>query len=320
MKLKWAMLVSLALVLLIGVVGCAGQMVLGTSETPTPTPQATPKTGDSDGGGGFSENLPASPRNRAWLGITLEAVEDGVRVAAVTPASPADKAGVKKGDVIMWMDGNRVRREDDIIGAMEEVRVGEQVALTVRRDGQELDITVTAGERPVANGVLAAGGKSTLEEWLSLLPMLKDVKPEDHFQHFVGGQFTVVDKNGQEVVLTVIAGRLRAVSAENVTVELNKPGAGSDSFRISDSTIIWEGSGKGTIGDLSIGDRVLVVTKDGSKDALAVVKVTGSRPGLRLPDPSSIPGWDELRQRLRDLGVPDVLVPDPNRDYDFAPR
>lgn len=320
MKPKRLIVLMLALVLLIGAVGCTGQVVLGTIETPSPTPQATPKVEDPAGDRASGERLAIGGDDRAWLGLTLETVEDGVRIVAVTPGSPADEAGVRQGDVIMWMDGNRVRHKDDVIEAMGEVQVGEQVTLTLRRDGQELDLKVTAGERPEAGTVSVPGDKSALEDWLSQLPTLKNVESEDLFRHFIEGRFVVVDEGGREVTLTVVAGRLTAVSTDSVTVDLNRSGSGAESFRVLDSTIIWENSRRAAIGNLRIDDKVLVVTADGSQDAVAIVKVTGSGIRLRLPDSSSVPGWDELRERLRDLGVPDVLVPDPDRNYGFVPR
>jgi 2-alkenal reductase len=86
----------------------------------------------------------------------------GAYVVTVTPGGPADKAGIRAGDkptsnpnlsaggdVITAIDGNPVATFDDLLSYLITSKSpGETVVLTVLRDGQPLDITVTLEERP----------------------------------------------------------------------------------------------------------------------------------------------------------------------------
>ncbi len=112
----------------------------------------------------------------AWLGIsggslTLDALEAldlptnqrGVLVAEVTANGPADKAGLRGNDAVVKVDDQDVRVGGDIITAVngqpirfmdeliaylvEQTQPGDQVTLTVLRDGVQQQITVTLGDR-----------------------------------------------------------------------------------------------------------------------------------------------------------------------------
>ena len=86
----------------------------------------------------------------------------GAYVRSVTPGGPADQAGVRGGtratsingleaggDVIIGIDGQPVDTFDDLLSYLTTSKSpGETVVLTVLRDGQPLDITVTLGARP----------------------------------------------------------------------------------------------------------------------------------------------------------------------------
>ncbi len=110
-----------------------------------------------------------------YLGISslptldLETVErlnlpraTGAYVTAVTPGSPADRAGIRGarrttspnqlgpgGDLIIAIDGQPVREFGDLLSYLvTSTEVGQTVVLTVIRDGDELEVPVTIGARP----------------------------------------------------------------------------------------------------------------------------------------------------------------------------
>jgi len=86
----------------------------------------------------------------------------GAYVVSVTPDGPADLAGIKAGDtptsnpnlnaggdIIIAFDGKPVNTFDELLGLLTSNKSpGDTVVLTVLRDGQPLDITVTLGKRP----------------------------------------------------------------------------------------------------------------------------------------------------------------------------
>ena len=98
--------------------------------------------------------------SRGYLGVSLAILDDkmargfklpdtsGALVNDVTPDSPADKAGIKNGDVIRKLDGQRVEGRDELTASVTSMNPGTTVTLEVFRDGKPMNIKVTLGERP----------------------------------------------------------------------------------------------------------------------------------------------------------------------------
>lgn len=93
-------------------------------------------------------------------------VDHGALVEAVTEGGPAEIAGIRAGtrsvrvegysqrvvvggDIIIAIDGQPVGDMDDLIAYLEAYSVGDQVTLTVIREGDQIDVEVTLAERPV---------------------------------------------------------------------------------------------------------------------------------------------------------------------------
>jgi S1-C subfamily serine protease len=73
----------------------------------------------------------------------------GVYVNEVIPRGPAARAGIVQGDIITAVDGEEVTSFEDLIGYLiTETNPGETVVLTVLRNGEISDVTVTVGIRP----------------------------------------------------------------------------------------------------------------------------------------------------------------------------
>jgi putative serine protease PepD len=83
-----------------------------------------------------------------FIGVQLQDDEaGGAQIVDVVDGSPADQAGLAAGDVVTKVDERLIRGVEDLIGAIQSSSVGEQLTLTVRRDGSEQTITVTVGEQ-----------------------------------------------------------------------------------------------------------------------------------------------------------------------------
>lgn len=95
---------------------------------------------------------------RAWLGIAgvqvalpAEVAErvgatTGLQVADVIPASPAFRAGARRGDIVLTLDGGPVRDATSLQRVMVEAAIGRRMELTVWRGGALVDIVVEPEE------------------------------------------------------------------------------------------------------------------------------------------------------------------------------
>ncbi|MGD1107005.1 MAG: trypsin-like peptidase domain-containing protein [Terracidiphilus sp.] len=96
--------------------------------------------------------------------------KNGVLVQEVQPGGPADKAGLKAGDIIVAVDGRSIKDGDDLVNEIASRRPGSTIRLGFMRDGKPQDTTVTIGDRDTVfanlnnpqpqsndNGVVGAG-------------------------------------------------------------------------------------------------------------------------------------------------------------------
>jgi serine protease Do len=73
--------------------------------------------------------------------------KNGVLVGSVRSGQPAEKAGIKSGDVITSIDGRSIKDGDDLVNEIASRRPGSTVRLGYLRDGKQADTTVTIGDR-----------------------------------------------------------------------------------------------------------------------------------------------------------------------------
>ncbi len=97
---------------------------------------------------------------RGYLGVVIQpltpdlaqqfGVKDarGALVAEVTPDSPAEKAGIKSGDVIVKFNGKNVRDVQDLRARVGEIGIGEKADVTVKRGDMESTLTAKIEEQP----------------------------------------------------------------------------------------------------------------------------------------------------------------------------
>jgi serine protease Do len=109
-----------------------------------------------------------------WLGIQIQDITEdvaeyyelperkGVLVFQVLPESPAAKAGVRDGDVIIAFDGQPIQHSRELIDRVSATKAGRKAKLEVLREGKRQAIEVEIGERPTDSAV-AAGGAG--ESW-----------------------------------------------------------------------------------------------------------------------------------------------------------
>jgi putative serine protease PepD len=86
----------------------------------------------------------------AYLGVTLGDAQsgDGAQIGEVRDGTPAERAGLRAGDVVTEAGGEEVTRGGDLSRAVSERKPGDRLELTVRRDGETTQVTVELGTRP----------------------------------------------------------------------------------------------------------------------------------------------------------------------------
>ncbi|MDQ3277736.1 MAG: PDZ domain-containing protein [Bacteroidota bacterium] len=83
--------------------------------------------------------------NRAMLGVVTDGDDRGAEIQSVSKESAAEKAGLKKGDVITKIDNRKIETTDDVTDAIRSHKPGDKVAITYLRDGKEQKATTELG-------------------------------------------------------------------------------------------------------------------------------------------------------------------------------
>jgi serine protease Do len=83
----------------------------------------------------------------AEIGVTLQDYMDMVYIYSVTDNSPADKAGLEKGDKIMTVGGKEVTSSSDVKNAISKSKAGDKLKIQIERNGETKTCTVTIAEQ-----------------------------------------------------------------------------------------------------------------------------------------------------------------------------
>lgn len=117
---------------------------------------------------------------RPWIGLKpeipqeqehRESLRSGVVVGAVVPGSPAEQAGIRRGDVLTRSRSRAIHNAYDWEAELLDLRVGEKVALVVRRGTREIPITVTIADLPEVSAAKVAVLKEL--ELVTLTPAIR---------------------------------------------------------------------------------------------------------------------------------------------------
>jgi putative serine protease PepD len=86
----------------------------------------------------------------AYLGISVSTSTSpaGALLADVVSGTPADRAGLQRGDVITKLDGKTIESGDDLSGVIDGKNPGDELTVTYVRGGSTHTVTVTLGTRP----------------------------------------------------------------------------------------------------------------------------------------------------------------------------
>ena len=126
---------------------------------------------------------------RSWLGIQIQPVSqnladsfgmkkpEGALIADIVPGGPAEKAGIKPGDVIVEFNGKKIIKSEDLPWLASTAGIGTEARVKIFRDGQAMELKVVLGEMPEeGKGGKALGQKGKGGEELGLV--VRPVPPE----------------------------------------------------------------------------------------------------------------------------------------------
>ena len=150
--------------------------------------------------------------------LSLE-VKEGVVVNGVEHASPAEKAGVKKGDVIVAFGGEPIRNAQDLRNRVGLAAVGTDAPLTVLRDGKRRDLTASIDAVPSVK-VASSAVPSARESPPAAIDVLqgadfRDVPRDDQHGGLKGAIVARVDPGAPRSVRNCVPGDI--VTAVNRT-------------------------------------------------------------------------------------------------------
>ncbi|MEN3028943.1 MAG: Do family serine endopeptidase [Aquificaceae bacterium] len=151
---------------------------------------------------------------RGWLGVVIQdispemaenlGVKEGVIIAQIMPGSPADRGGLKVGDIVVEVDGQKVSEVRELQFKIMKTEPGKEVSLKVIREGKGLVLKTKVGEMPEERQV---GEAEQGQADLGLV--LRELTPEEERRLGVKGLLVVrVMPNSLAMQSGLVAGDL----------------------------------------------------------------------------------------------------------------
>jgi serine protease Do len=177
---------------------------------------------------------------RGWLGISAQDVTEdiaknlqlkepkGALVSHIFEGEPADKGGIKAGDVILDIDGKRIDDTRDLVMTVAGLPIGKKVNVRIWRDGKGITLPVVIAERKDGRGI---SGEDHLSETFGMT--VQEITPEmmKHFklpaktgviitEVFDGGAADEAGLQPQDIILEI--NRQKITSLEEYTEILSR--------------------------------------------------------------------------------------------------
>ncbi|ADG69432.1 protease Do [Planctopirus limnophila DSM 3776] len=217
-----------------------------------------------------SKQLVASGQvKRAYLGTSIAPVAEsialklganageGVVIQMVRPDSPAAKAGLEPGDVVISVNGVKVNDPRSLQSAVERLDIGKSYPIVAKRQGKELNLSVVAEEMPsdFSRSQLAQSGKPKSQSLDNIGMSIDRLTPS------IGRQLGVT---GEGVVVTEVAGD-SAAEAAGVKV-------GDVIEKIGDKTVAQPEDVKAALANVDLKEGVILHLRNAEGKRFVILK------------------------------------------------
>lgn len=227
----------------------------------------------------FSAFMP-NPGEPAYLGVTCDKNPSGkgIVIREAASSTPAEKAGLKKGDIVESIDGKEINSPDDLRKIVGEKSADDSISLSVKRGNEKLKIGVKLGRRPQREAAQPPRKNGGIPEYLAA--------QEQKLQSIVDGMAKVERAPFEEI--------LRKCRAATVRIRIGS-GGGS-------GVIVSEGKYLATVGhnmrgEVAVGGEFTFILTDGRKFKAKVLKYSYKE------------GSWSVRKRVPDFVIAEIANP-----------
>jgi serine protease Do len=119
---------------------------------------------------------------------------EGALVASVDKGGPADKAGLKTGDVIVAVNGQPIVASGDLPALIGQSTPGQKATIDVFRQGKRMELSATLGDASEAGGKVAKADQASGKGRLGLA--LRPLAPQEQREAGTDGGLLIEDANG----------------------------------------------------------------------------------------------------------------------------
>ncbi len=162
-----------------------------------------------------------------WLGVNIQNLDDnlmkyfnlqskdGVLVAKVLKDSPAEKSGIKEGDIITTFDGQDVKNSNGLVKVVAATQVDKVVEVSIIREGKKITLKVKTGQRPddIEEESLVVQSNKTAWRGLGVQSLNSEIAKKYRINESKGVIIVDVDPNSQADEAGLVPG--------DVIVEIN---------------------------------------------------------------------------------------------------
>jgi serine/threonine protein kinase/membrane-associated protease RseP (regulator of RpoE activity) len=128
---------------------------------------------------------------------------DGFFVQKITPDSPAAKAGIQEGDILLTYNKHKLNSFEELSDLMKSSKVGENITLKIIRNGEEKLITVTLGEKKESQERDVTEQKSIeLSKALEATNSIKDELTRDNTIYQISLQYAEIGEYDKAIEIT----------------------------------------------------------------------------------------------------------------------